>query len=96
MTDLTDFLNVVASAEDWTGVSAGGRGRASPLSVSPSTCGQSSSPDQGRLRQARAKAVERAARSAGARIPRHVRAVPVAALIAARPRLGEQGRERVY
>jgi len=33
------------------------------------------------LRQTRAKAVERAARSAGARIPRDVRAVPAAVLI---------------
>jgi hypothetical protein len=68
------------------------RGRGAHEAIHHRGAGRASSPDQGRLCQARAKAVERAARSAGARIPRDVRTIPVAALIAARPRLGEQGR----
>ena len=43
--------------------------------------GLSSSPDQGNLRPARAKYVERAARSAGTRVPRYVRAIPIVAVI---------------
>ena len=31
MTDLTDFLNIVASAEDWAGLGADGREPAEPM-----------------------------------------------------------------
>jgi hypothetical protein len=80
MTDLTDFLNVAASAEDWAGFGADGR---EPEPIKRFTIDvpvELSSPDKDRLRPPRAKAVERAARFAGARIPRHVRAVSVAAV----------------
>jgi hypothetical protein len=82
MTDLTDFLNVVASAEDWAGFGA-------HEAIHHRRAGRASSADQGRLRQTRAKAVERAARCAGARVPRHVRAVPVAAVVRHQRRGGE-------
>jgi hypothetical protein len=50
---------------------------------------------RGPLAPSAAEDIERVARSAGAR-SKDVRAIPVAALIAARPPPGEQGRERVY
>ena len=64
MTDLTDFLNVVASAEDWAGFGADDREPEEREAVHHRRAGRASSPDQGRLRQTWAKAVERAARSA--------------------------------
>ena len=62
MPDLTDFMNVVASAEDWAGFGADGRepGGAHEA-IHHRRAGRASSADQGRLRQTRAKAVERAA-----------------------------------
>ena len=82
MTDRTDFLNVVASAEDWAGFGADGRepGGAHEA-IHHRRAGRASSAGEGGLRQTWAKAVERAARSAGARIPRHGGAIPVAAVI---------------
>jgi hypothetical protein len=63
MTDLTDFLNVVASAEDWAGFGADGREPEEPMKRLTIDM-----PDKihrrvrGRLRQAQAKAVDHCAR----------------------------------
>ena len=81
MIDLTDFLNLVASAVDWAGFGADGRepGGAHEA-IHHRRAGRASSAGEGGLRETRAQAVERVARSAGARISRNVRAVPVAAV----------------
>jgi hypothetical protein len=64
MTDLTDFLNVVASAEDWAGFGADDREPDEPMKrFTIDVPVEAASAGEGRLRQARAKAVERAARS---------------------------------
>jgi hypothetical protein len=83
MPDLTDFLNIVASAEDWAGFGADGREPEEPMKrftidvpVALHRRVRAACAKRG------AKAVERAARSAGARISRNVRAVPIAAVTA--------------
>ena len=50
MIDLTDFLNVVASAEDWAGFGADGREPEEPMKRDR-RAGRALSPGQGRLRQ---------------------------------------------
>ena len=35
MTNLTDFLNIVASAEDWAGFGADGREPEEPMNLNP-------------------------------------------------------------
>jgi hypothetical protein len=78
MINLTDFLNVVASAEDWAGFGADGREPEVPMKRFTIDVPVEL---HRRVRARGAKAVERAARSAGARVFRHVRAIPLAAVI---------------
>ena len=53
MTDLTDFLNAVASAEDWAGFGADGREPEEPMKRFTIDADRASSAGEGRLRQTR-------------------------------------------